>query len=316
MKTVSPIARPGERLLATALVCIGLVVAVVASVRPVPIDPWGYARQASIVSLLALVGTIYRLTGRDERIASGALTAALLLAFTSALATYNYLLIPNRGFQLDPWLARSDALIGYSWSEWVEWSASYPGIAWLLGLVYASTLAQIAVLVVALSGTGRWGALDRMQATLAFSAVATVAFWGVFPSISISAFETISTEAARIVAPKVGVEAGAELLHLLHHGPGRIAPDAMTGLIGFPSFHTVLALICVRFAWEVPALRYPGLVLNLVMIPAILLHGSHYVVDLAGGVLFFVGADILAGRAVAALEASPRAAGRTRTVRA
>ncbi|RIY02510.1 hypothetical protein D3218_03830 [Aureimonas flava] len=300
------LARPGERILATALACACLIVAVVAPLRGAPIDIPGYRMQAYVVAVLALVGIVYRLTGRDERIASGMLSIALLLLFTSALATYNYLLLPNFGFPLDPWLARFDALIGYRWSDWVEWSAGVPHLARLLGWIYASTLMQIAVLIVVLTGLRRWNTLDRMQVTLVFASVATVAFWGLFPSISISAFQAISPEAARIVAPAVGMEAGAELLHLVRHGPDRIAPGAMTGLIGFPSFHTVLALLCVRFAWEAPILRYPYLAINLAMAPAILLHGSHYMLDLAGGALFFWGAQALATRVVAALDRPAR----------
>ena len=55
----------------------------------------------------------------------------------------------------------------------------------------------------------------------------------------------------------------SELVGLLQHGPGRIAPDQLHGLIGFPSFHTVLAdsgdVVCARHSRY---LRWPALVLN------------------------------------------------------
>ncbi|KQQ81249.1 phosphatase PAP2 family protein [Aureimonas sp. Leaf324] len=304
MKLTRLFARPGERILAMSILCVSLVIATITSVRHTPIDWSGYALQAALVLAVGLVGAAYRFSGRDERLASAALSTALLLQFTSVLATYNYLLLPNSGFALDPWLARSDALIGYRWSDWVEWSAGWPHLARLLGWIYASTLAQIAVLILALAGLRLWTMLDRMQVTLVFAAIATVVFWGAFPSISISAFQTISAEAARIVAPMVGPDVGSMLLHLLRHGPDRISPDEMTGVIGFPSFHTVLALLCTRFAWPVRALRYPFLAINLAMVPAILLHGSHYVLDLFGGLLFFVVANAAARRTVAALDAT------------
>jgi membrane-associated phospholipid phosphatase len=55
------------------------------------------------------------------------------------------------------------------------------------------------------------------------------------------------------------------------------------GLVSFPSFHTVAAILFAWAAWPVRLLRGPMLVTNLAMLAATPVDGAHYFVDLAGG---------------------------------
>ena len=54
---------------------------------------------------------------------------------------------------------------------------------------------------------------------------------------------------------------GADLVRLLRDGPGLINPVDGRGLIGFPSFHTAVALIAMWQIRDVPYLRWPLLIL-------------------------------------------------------
>lgn len=259
--------------------------------------------QGAVIALLAAIGVTYRLLRRDERIAASTLATALLLACTVSLGTYNYLLLPISRPLIDPWLAETNALVGYRWSDWVEWLVAYPWAARAMREIYLSSMWQVAIVIVGLGFCDLHRELDRMLTTLVLCAVGTIVFWGVFPSIGVSAFEIISAEATRVVGPVAGAQEGAKLLQLVHHGSGPITPRTMTGLIGFPSFHTVLAFLCLWFGWKLRWLRLPFLLANLVMIPAILIHGSHYVIDLFGGAALFFGMLALTDRILAGLEA-------------
>ena len=53
---------------------------------------------------------------------------------------------------------------------------------------------------------------------------------------------------------------------------------------GFPSFHTVLALISTWGAWRVRYLGSAVAVLNVLVIIAIPGDGGHFLIDIAGGV--------------------------------
>ena len=88
------------------------------------------------------------------------------------------------------------------------------------------------------------------------------------------------------------VNYGELLTRLLQEGPGRITPAVITGVVGFPSYHTVMALMVTWYCRRT-ILFVPILLVNLAMIPATLLHGGHHLIDLVGGlVVFSIGVQI------------------------
>lgn len=280
--------RPGECLAAVAILATSALSAAMAVVHQAPVDLPSYGGKALPVVLFLTTGAIARRWRRDEFLASFTMAAGLLLAFSLVLSTYNYLLLPVAVPLIDPWLLSTNAALGYDWIAFVDWAASYPLLSSALGSVYRSTLLQILAVLLALAVTRRFAVADLMVATIVVSGLATVAFWGLFPSIGVAPFLPLPETAQRAAALVVDGREGAALLRLVTLGPEVISPETMTGLIGFPSFHTVLACICVRFAWPIRWLRWPLLLLNAAMLPAILLHGGHHLLDLAGGAAFFV----------------------------
>jgi membrane-associated phospholipid phosphatase len=70
---------------------------------------------------------------------------------------------------------------------------------------------------------------------------------------------------------------------LLAHGPGHISPTSAKGLIGFPSFHAVMALFVVWYARELRYVRWFVLALNTAVLVATPIQGGHHVVDVLAG---------------------------------
>lgn len=185
-----------------------------------------------------------------------------------------------------PILAATDSRTGYRWSDLVAFGAAWLTISRLLAMVYLSSLAQLALLVTVLGLTGRLAGLERMTTALVFGAVLTVVFWGLAPSIGVAAHQSPGPPEAETAADLITTtKVGGELLSLLRDDPRQVAADAMMGLIAFPSFHTVLALLCAWFAFGLRPLRWPFLALNTLLIPALLLHGVHHLVDVPAGIL-------------------------------
>lgn len=280
--------RFAESFVLTATLAI-LVACVFASyLFPARVDVAAFLPRLLLVAGTFMAGLVYRLTGRSERLASGLIATALMLAFSLALATYNHIILPPAGPLIDPVLFRFGELIGYSWPELVGWGARHATMSAALAAVYQSSLPQLAILLVLLALAGRPMELDRMLMTLVIAATATVFIWSLFPSVGPSAFEALPQDVEKAASVVLGSAEGERLRSFMAHGPDRIAPDTMTGLIGFPSFHTVLALLCIRFAWSLSALRWPFLAINLAMLPATLLHGAHHAADLLGGAAVFL----------------------------
>jgi len=90
---------------------------------------------------------------------------------------------------------------------------------------------------------------------------------------------------------------------MLRSGPGFISPSELRGIVGFPSYHTLQAVVLTRFAWPNAVLRWPVLALNTVGLIAIPIHGGHHFVDLLGGIVVAIVA-IMMVRATIATAAS------------
>ncbi|MDO9412818.1 MAG: phosphatase PAP2 family protein [Pseudolabrys sp.] len=61
--------------------------------------------------------------------------------------------------------------------------------------------------------------------------------------------------------------------------------DQLEGLLTFPSFHTIGALLFIWATWRVPVVRWLSLVLNAALIAATPVIGTHYFIDVAAGFL-------------------------------
>jgi membrane-associated phospholipid phosphatase len=87
------------------------------------------------------------------------------------------------------------------------------------------------------------------------------------------------------------------------------------GIISFPSMHAACAVILIITLWPIAILRWVMLALNLAMLVATLIDGSHYFTDVLGGVAlgvvcFYVANAIATMPMVAEREGfEPKAAG-------
>jgi membrane-associated phospholipid phosphatase len=76
----------------------------------------------------------------------------------------------------------------------------------------------------------------------------------------------------------------------------------LNGLICFPSFHTILALLTAAVLWPIPYLRWPSAVVAALIVLSTVTTGWHYIVDVLAGILMTPVAIALA-RGVLRLEA-------------
>jgi hypothetical protein len=57
----------------------------------------------------------------------------------------------------------------------------------------------------------------------------------------------------------------------------------MTGLVTFPSFHTVISLLLIAATWGVRWIGPAMLVANVALLASVPVYGSHHFVDMLGG---------------------------------
>ncbi len=229
-------------------------------------------------------GQFYRQTQRSARLGAALICTSALIIFSMAASTFNYLLLPITGPTIDAWLLSVDQLYGYHWPDFIAFAADHPTFSVVLKLAYMSILPQLAVLVVSLGLTGRLFDLHVMLLGIAITSVVGIIFWVMFPSLGPASMFQIPPETLQAANLVVTTEYGEKLLTLAANGAIRLSPTDALGLIAFPSFHLVLASFSVYAARQLPLLFPVFLGVNLLVLPATLIHGGHHLIDLPAGV--------------------------------
>jgi hypothetical protein len=270
-----------ELLLAALVFAVMGADAVLLSLGGPRIDWPGYLTLALLCVALTAGGMFYRRVRPDARLAAMLFCAAFLTGFSAACAMLNYLLLPHAGAQIDLLLAGWDRGLGFHWPDMMAAMAVSPLISKLLLVAYSATLPQVAVLAILLSSQP--ARAYQFCLAIATGALICVGVWTFFPAFGAMAVYPLDGALAAQLQPQLGSAYARELQALLAHGPQVISPSDMKGLIGFPSYHAVMALLATAFAWHVRGVRWPFLVLNLAVLISTPLHGGHHLVDVLAG---------------------------------
>ena len=285
---------PAERFIVLIIVTLALLDACLLLLKGVGIDVVGYASLIACGAFLLALGQFYRRLRHNERIAVTATAAGLFALFTIVGSIFNYLLLPSHFVQIDGTLMQIDGMLGYSWSSVVESAARHPLVGLVLYAVYTSSLIQLLGVILILGFSGRTTSLQHFLLTGVIGALLAIMFWFFLPSIGPSALQHLSSQALKAMPLAVDPAYGAELRRVLSEGSTYLTPANVLGLIAFPSFHMVMACMSVCFLARIRFAFVSAAVLNALMIPAILVHGGHHLIDLVGGGATFVIAYTLA----------------------
>ncbi|UXS00972.1 phosphatase PAP2 family protein [Agrobacterium tumefaciens] len=278
---------PAERFVLSIIVALFVIDATLITLKGIRIDYAGYLVCGLLGGGVFILGQFYRNSGRDLHIAAALTSAGLFVLFTLVASVFNYMFLPVRFAIVDPLLFRIDGAFGYSWPDVVTWSATHPLVAKILYAVYATSLPQLLLIVITLGFTGRRASLHHFLVTGVLGALTCIIFWIFFPTLGPSAYQTFPQWVMQVIPLAVDAGYGRELVRLAYEGVVYLTPKDTLGLIGFPSFHIVMAAMSVWFVprhWAFRAVIWP---LNALMVPAVLVQGGHHLVDIAGGLLVF-----------------------------
>jgi hypothetical protein len=238
---------------------------------------------AAIVIFLLALGQFYRRVRINEPIAVLATVSALLLMMFHSAMALNYMYLPYAYFGFDQQLANIDASIGYVWSDFVTYAADYKFLTDALRVVYTSSFEQILLAILILGLASKIHDLYVFLITLTLSLLICISVWSLFPSSSTVTFQPLAEDVAKQLDLIVNATLGEELVRLSVEGINTYPPKKLEGLIGFPSFHTVMLVLTVYAVRNVKVAFFPALLWNLAMFPALLIHGAHNLVDMFAG---------------------------------
>lgn len=263
------------------------------------IEVSGFAALTLVGCALACGGIYYEYIRREERLAAMLFCTAFLVVMSNSFSLFNNLLLTIAGTRADNSLAAIDRAIGVNWPAMMAIAADHQIVNAVLKIAYESMLPQIAVLVVAL---GIWGKSEQTYAfciAVATGATICIVTFTIMPSFGAFSVYALPLHVTSRLNVLLDARYAQDLIGMLAHGPGRISVASLKGLIGFPSYHAVLALLVVWYARELSVIRWLALGLNTIVLISTPIQGGHHVVDILAGVAVTAAAVWVASRTLA-----------------
>jgi hypothetical protein len=203
-----------------------------------------------------------------------------MVSLLGAVATYP-LAMAGHGF-VDPELERIDLSLHFHWTSWYAIVADHPWIQPVERAAYLSIFVTPALLIGHFAWTGRRAESRLFVATFGMAAAITLALFPLLPAAGPLA--TLWHGSLPYV-PVSALYQDEVILGLRHHAIGAIDLGSLHGLVCAPSFHAASAVLYIATAWRIAALRWPVTALNLAMLLATLVEGTHYLADVLSGML-------------------------------
>lgn len=242
---------------------------------------------------IAAIGTrvaLRKRRSRAHRIARDAIDHVGLFAsvcLIGALASYP-VAAATTGFY-DFALERSDRLLHFDWISWYDFVAAHPILQLAECAAYQSIFATPAILLGYFAVSGRRAEARIFIASFWLAAVITLALFTLAPAEGPLAY----LWHGRIPYMPESALYQAQLIPLLrHHALHSIAVSSLHGLVCAPSFHSVSAVLYIVAAWPIRRLRWPLLALNVAMLLATPIEGTHYLTDMIIGMLVAIVATV------------------------
>lgn len=253
----------------------------------------GYGAALLAIGLMLSVSLAYGATDRSRRLSDMTYFAALWVGFSMASGVCTYI-AAHAGLALcDARFDRLDRALGFAWIDWYRFTLRHKAFDQFLCIAYFSLIWQILFCIVYLSRAERLGRLRELLLLAIATVVATSFASALWPAEGTFAYLNVDLERA---------------VHLPHyrllHGGGDLAfaVATMKGIVTFPSYHTVMALLLIYAFRGYGWLFLCMLALNLAMLLATPSYGGHYLVDMLAGA-------VIAALAIVLMRAAQRRAG-------
>ncbi|MEX0344327.1 MAG: phosphatase PAP2 family protein [Rhizobiaceae bacterium] len=221
--------------------------------------------------------------------AKGLMTLVPILAMFAALAfvgtIFTYLASATDKPLIDGQLAAIDAALGFHWPSFLEAANSSPVFANSLVIAYHSLFPQFIALLLVYSTTQRVDRALEFLALLAVSFLFTAGLMVFLPTAGAYPHFRPAPEAFEAFTARAGMWHYSDLLRLRSGEPFNLLVSNAEGLVTFPSYHTVVAIMIVYSLRLVPIAAVPAALLNATMIIGTLPEGGHHLVDVIAGLI-------------------------------
>lgn len=290
-----------DRLIWTMIAAVAAIVLAAPLLSEFRIAWHAFLAPALVCTLLIAGGWFYRRRRSDPRLASALTSTAQVIAFAAVGAPLSYI-AASAGFPLqDHALDVIDRALGFDWKALLAWMNAAPTAYAVLGLIYASLTLQMTTVVLCLAFSDRLAGLRVYTLAFIFAALISIAISAVLPAAGVWPYYGLTAADSPHLLPTVSTS--WPVFYGLRDGTFRmLVAVGSEGIITFPSLHAALAVIVIAALWPVPVLRCVFLALNVTMLIATPIDGSHYLIDVLAGIAL-AAFCLIAARAIAARAA-------------
>ena len=182
----------------------------------------------------------------------------------------------------DDWLAAADKMLGLDWLSYYRLLDGNPLLWTTMEAAYTSIVYQMPALIAILCITNQIGRLYVFFAAQILCLMSVIAVAILTPANG-PYLHYGAAEASLIHAVAESPVEVFKAIDWLRHGPYTSSAD-LPPLITFPSFHACCGILYLWAVWQTRYIRWVGLILNVLLIAATPIIGSHYFVDVIAGI--------------------------------
>jgi membrane-associated phospholipid phosphatase len=211
-----------------------------------------------------------------EMVASGMALVVPILMSTYLAISLNYPLA-------DPQLMAMDRALGFDWKAFILMVDQSPFISRMLIEAYASFSLQlmcVPVLLAFFGNTKRAVAFIFGYGFLCFIS-SIISIW--FPALGTYTVFDIDPAMLQNINPHFGYHFLTDFNALREGGEFTIQKGGASGILTFPSVHAAIAFYIIWVMWTNKWLRWPFVVLNILMAVSAISHANHYLIDVVAG---------------------------------
>jgi membrane-associated phospholipid phosphatase len=226
------------------------------------------------VGFFCLIWGLYVRLGRSAQVADMARYLALWFAFMAITTPLSYLAATFNLPLRDVEFARADELLGFDWMMWHEFVRATPVVETVLWYAYFSLLVQPFVAVLIFGHLRRRDRNEELWWNALLTLIVCVVVWALLPALGPWVHYGIPDRADFYAPHVLGLRDGSMTEFV-----------SLAGIVVFPSYHTVGAVVLTWVFREMGRLFYFVAALNALMLLSIPIIGGHYLVDVIAGIL-------------------------------
>jgi membrane-associated phospholipid phosphatase len=184
---------------------------------------------------------------------------------------------------VDRQLLSIDQWLGYDWEGYARYCSARPWLLQTYRYAYNSNLTQPALIGALLHLTRQEVRFEKFVLANVVAVLITALIFLFLPATTAWTVQGQEAYASHLL-PDLPITTNSWLGDLLQirNGNGRYI-FRLAGIVAFPSFHCVSAILNLWAIWRLRWLRVPFGLLNAVMLAATPIIGGHYLCDVLGG---------------------------------